>query len=44
MRQKGSFWNWYKMMGIVKSLKMPELVTSGYMPMSWGCFQMMALG
>ena len=21
MRQKGSFWNWYKLMGIIKALK-----------------------
>ena len=41
MRQKGSFWNRYKM----KSFKLlPKLVLSGCMPMSWGFFQMMTLG
>ena len=41
MRQKGSFWNLYKMMGIIKTL--PELLPSGCMPMPWGFFQMMTL-
>ena len=39
MRQKGSFLNQYKIIGLIKALTemLPELVPSGCMPMPW-CF------
>ena len=34
MRQKGSFWNWYKMMGIIKAIKCCQKWLC--IPMPWG--------
>ena len=41
MRQKGSFWNWYKMIGLIKALKCCQ---NFYRPCPGDFFQMMTLG